>query len=150
MKILRKPWWLKPFSGDTWTITIWPNIYPEAAYWDNPNDPKWVPLIAHEMVHLKQQAGTTTFYPWGKLKSWWWELGYLLFKNVRLAAELPAYAKEIQTAKPDDRDWRYWQAVHELAGPGYGHCAPDEDFAAQAILACCKDLGLDYHPGPKP
>lgn len=149
MKILQKPWWLRPFCGDTWSITIWPNIYPEKAYWENPQAAKWKPMIAHETVHLGQQGGNS-FYPWGKLKSWWWEARYLLSKSYRLHTEAQAYAVELMTAEKGDQDWRYYQAVHELSSEGYRYAAATEDDAKKAIIGACWDMDFKYAPGPKP
>lgn len=150
MKVLKKPWWLRPFSGDAWTITLWPNIYPEKVYWEEPDAPKWKPLLAHETVHLAQQAPTDAFYLFGKLRSWVWEARYLLSKSFRLDAEAKAYAVELLTAQRGDQDWRYWRAVSALAGPGYRHAAESEEAAKRAIIGACRDLDFHYVPGPRP
>jgi hypothetical protein len=150
MKILHKPWWLSPFCGDTWTITIWPNVYPEKEYWENPDAPKWKPVIAHETVHIGQQASPTAFYLFGKLHSWVWEIRYLLSKKFRLEAEAKAYAVELRTAVKGDQDWRYWQAVRELAGPGYRYAAGSEEDAQKAIIGACWDMDFKYVPRPRP
>jgi hypothetical protein len=65
----------KPF----YAFTAWPFIVVKPEHADN------VALIAHEMVHYKEQAWITPI---------WW-LRYALSKTFRIAAEVKAYKVQI-------------------------------------------------------
>lgn len=62
-------------------MTLWPFIFirPERH-----NDES---LIAHEMIHYREQAWSTP----------WWVMRYLLSKQFRLAAEVRAYKVQIES-----------------------------------------------------
>ena len=62
-----------------WAFTAWPFIVVLPKYADEPG------IIAHEMVHYKEQAWITPI---------WW-LRYALFKKFRIAAEVRAYSVQV-------------------------------------------------------
>lgn len=122
----RKPKWMSLFfQKDTW-VTIYPHIYVGEAYWRDPSDTWWTPLIAHELVHMERQR---------KLGKFTWLLKYLLFKRFRFREELQAIAAELQVeTNAIARSIRIDGYAHDLAGPHYRHCAKNVSEARFAII----------------
>ena len=80
MSLKQRPWWLFPVLPWGAWVTLAPNIY-----YPRGTDPARFPnILAHEHVHLQEQAG-------GLMP---WLAHYLLSRSYRLDMEARAYAAE--------------------------------------------------------
>ena len=124
-----RPWWLIWLPANAW-MTLTPRIFFPAGI-----DPTLFPeIVAHEEVHIRQQADGLT----------WWVVRYLFSRSFRLQAEAEGYAAEIhylsshgaQQAANDATD----NAVNELSGPGYCWAASSPMDALEAINEALANL----------
>jgi hypothetical protein len=118
------PWWLFWLPSWFW-ITISPCIYHPS----NVDPAKWPAIVAHESVHLRQQAAGSKV---------WWFLRYIFSGKFRLTVEAEGYAAEIildrQIYAPLVAVRALDEAAAALAGWPYFWAAPDAEYARQVIV----------------
>jgi hypothetical protein len=90
-----------PALFNAWGLTIWPIIFIV------PKQIKNLPLIAHEKVHLKEQARWLVI-------PWW--IAYLLSRKFRLAAEVRAHRVQIDMGGCTPEQAARWLATNYWLG----------------------------------
>ena len=131
-----KNWFLNLWiPGNRW-FTMAPNIYAGDAYFADPGNIEWVPLRAHEEVHLTQQGSHFLF----------WFLHYETSAAFKVSQEVEGIARELQVASDTthDVDNRFKNYCSELSGSSYGNAEPCPSKAAADIVAACQRIGFNY------
>lgn len=124
-----KTWWLRfaamvGLLAECRWITIAPHVYAASAYWAQPG-PHWLPLVAHEFVHLSRQKS---------LGFWTWCWRYYTDPDFRLFEEAIAIAEEIEETQSTERKlFLIEDYSRQLAGREYFRCAPSPGVARMAI-----------------
>jgi hypothetical protein len=138
IEIKRKSWILNLTTDPNRFLTIWPDIYGSRAYFECPTDPKWLPMIAHERVHLERQGDRRKSLVW--LARWRWDATF------RLDEEAIAIAQEVITSPEPLRESLIASYARQLAGPEYYNAAKTPAIAEANIryrISCIKVPGSD-------
>ena len=121
--IKSKPWWLRRFVSDDMSVTLSPHIYLSDVVYAN--QAGYLPIIEHEKLHLKQQAGL------GLLR---WMYRYATNKAFVLDQETRAYGLGLTFYSAEYRDEELAYAANALIGDSYRHAAPNAETAIRLIL----------------
>lgn len=125
-----KPWWLRRFTNEGTSVTIFPNIYLCDTVFNNQE--KHLAVIEHEKLHLHQQEAMGRF-------KWLWK--YRTHRSFRLQEETAAYGLALTFFPVEMRDIELAWAAQVLTGSSLWHAAPNAEVAIKMIMAAYTAAG---------